>query len=463
MSLWTWTELTAAVHVADQTGPEIRGVSIDSRTVAEGDLFVALRGSAPPPFHSSGGAGRDGHEFVQAAFAAGAAGALVHQLTAPEAGKSMSVGTGTAAAPCILVPDTFEGLWAIARAARRRADARVVAMTGSSGKTTLRHLVEALFRVVGNGHTSTGSLNNHWGVPLSMARMPRATTRAAFEVGMNHPGELAPLAKLVEPEIAVVLNVLPVHLEQFTDGIAGIRREKLSIREGLLPGGTLLVPEALGERGPHVIVYDGAGSPVRLIDDRESRLVFDYRGTRLSLRAPDAGHHHVQTMRAALTIGALLDLPADAAETAWAHLGPLAGRGALTRVGGVTICDDSYNANPVSMAHALEALRSREGGRRIAVLGEILELGGEAPTFYDSLADATAGLSGVITVGDGLAEFPAHAPRWKHVSSVAELPPETFAEELQPGDQVLVKGSNRVFWVHQWTQRLIEALERRGG
>ena len=447
MSLWSWPELAQAIDLEPEPGPDVTGVSIDSRSVKPGDLFVALTGAVPPPFHVAAGAGRDGHEFVDAALAAGAAGALVHR--------------GVTAGPSLRVGDTFEGLWALARAARRRTDARVVAMTGSSGKTTLRHLIDRLFDVVGDGHASTGSLNNHWGVPLSMARMPSTVQRAAFEVGMNHPGELAPLARLVEPEIAVVLNVLPVHLAQFADGLAGIRREKLSIREGLQSGGTLLVPEAVDEQGPGVIVYDGARSPVRLIDVGDDGLDVDYRGARVTLPVPAGGH--VQTLHAALTIGALLDVPADAVEAAWTDVQPLAGRGALTRVGGVTVCDDSYNANPVSMVHALEALRRRAGTRHIAVLGEILELGSAAAAYEDELAAATSGLSGIVTVGEGLANFSPASPRWEHVRSVADLTPETFARSLRPGDQVLVKGSNRVFWIHNWTARLIDALQARSG
>ena len=454
--LWTLTELRQSLGLQSASDCSqdiaVTGVSIDTRALQPGDLFVALSGDAPPPFHSSDGAGRDGHEFLQVAFARGAAAALIHE---PE----MVAGTNGA---CIAVEDTFNGLWTLARSARARTGATVCALTGSSGKTTLRHMLGELFAVEGDGHTSTGSLNNHWGVPLSMARMPRSAARAAFEVGMNHPGEIAPLAELVAPDIAVVLNVLPVHLEQFQDGLVGIRREKLSIARGLNASGILLVPAAVAHSGSNVIVYDGQEGPVVLRQASHDKLTFDYRGHRLQVAAPEAGPHHIQTMAAALTVAALMDLPADAVESVWANLPSLAGRGALSTRSGVTVCDDSYNANPISMGHALDALRSRAGTRRIAVLGEMLELGNAAAELHSTLTEATGGLDGVITVGPGLASLELQSPLWGHVDSVAELAPEDFADRLEPGDQVLVKGSNRVFWVHGWVAGLLQVLAARG-
>lgn len=442
--LWTWEELTAALGLPVVAGPDVVGVSIDTRSLQPGDLFVALDGRAPAPFHSSGGAGRDGHDFLAKAFGAGAAAALVHKATA--SGRSLQV------------VNTFEGLWNLAGAARGRVAARVAALTGSSGKTTLRHMLSNVLAAMDGGHSSTGSLNNHWGVPLSLARMPRTTRRAVFEVGMNHPGEIAPLAELIKPEIAVVLNVLPVHLEQFADGLEGIRREKLSIAKGLQPGGVLLVPESLNHSGPGVVVYDGDRGPVILRDASGGVLGFDYRGHQLSIPAPGAGPHHVQTLRAALTVAALMDIPADTAEAAWHELPALPGRGALSMCGGVTVCDDSYNANPVSMRHALEALRARPGARHIAILGEMLELGDASPELHANLAEATAGLDGVVTVGAGFAGLKVRSPHWGHEDSVATLSAGGFAAQLRPGDQVLVKGSNRVFWVHNWVDHLLQAL-----
>lgn len=470
MSLWHWRELANACGVSDgraaqapgakapgQAGPGVTGISIDSRSILPGDLFVALTGKVPLPFNTVGSGDHDGHNFVDSARAGGAAGVVVER---PVQGG-----------PTLLVPSTFEALWAIARAARTRlaSEARVVALTGSSGKTTLRHMLAHIVSPHFRTHASTGSLNNHWGLPLSLARMPRETEVGIFEIGMNHPGELAPLAQLARPHIAVVLNVLPVHVEHFPDGIDGITREKLSIAGGLEPRGVLFVPGHLQGAARRVApdvdclpVSGQVAGPVELGSiDTNGHFEVRAHGQQATVRLPLVGEHIRQTALVALGIAVHMGIAIDAAAGALATLEALPGRGALSTAAGVLIVDDSYNANPDSMRHAIAALLSRPGRRHVAILGEMHELGPSGDYLHAAVGDATADLDGVVSVGPGFQHVKIKGPHWAHFDDVADINVDEMASRLIEGDCVLIKGSNRVFWTNRFAGRLRAALEAR--
>ena len=229
--LWKWTELCSALGLPERAGPDITGVVIDSRLAKPGDLFIALPGDPGPRFQTSNRSDRDGHDFVAMAAEQGAVGALVHRSVDSKL-------------PMLQVPDTLDGLWALGRARRQVLDADVVAITGSSGKTTTKSLLGQSL----DAFTTDGSLNNHLGVPLSLALTPREVTAAVYEIGTSHPGEIAALAKLVEANVAVVLNVYPVHVEYF-ENLDELRTEKISIYNGLSDKGHLILEESIGRSG----------------------------------------------------------------------------------------------------------------------------------------------------------------------------------------------------------------------
>lgn len=453
-ALWQWSELCAACNLDPVTGPDIFGISIDSRTLSAGDLFIALSGDPGPKFHSSGSSGLDGHNFIEAALAAGAAGVMVSR---------------DADYPCatLQVADTLEGLWQLGRAGRGRMSGKVVAVTGSAGKTTFRQWMDMLLSVYGLTHASVGSLNNHWGVPLSLARMPAASQFGVFEVGTNNPGEISPLSKLVSPHISVLLNVLPAHLGRFPS-MAALQQEKLSIADGLDDAGILVCHESMAGRSnaPREVVF-GLG------DDADVRGSATYASTwsdvTLSIgqrqwqyRLGTTGEHRVLTSLAVCATLHALGLDPGPALPAFESLTVPAGRGDTVTEQGVTIVDDSYNANPVSMRYALEAL-ARTSGQRVAILGEMLELGASAPAMHGEIAQYCDDLDGVITVGEGFANWPgpASSADWGHYDTAAEIDLDALAVRLSPEATILVKGSNKVFWTTGFVARLREAIRRR--
>lgn len=450
MTLWRWTELLSACGLpagADQPDePGITGISIDTRSLQPGDLFVALS------------AARDGHEFIADAEARGAAAVMV----------SRHVDTSL---PQLRVNDTLDGLWALGRCARGRMQGKVAAITGSSGKTTARQWLQAVLAGQGRVHGSEGSFNNHWGVPLSLARMPRETDFGVFEVGMNHPGEIAPLAELVAPQVALIVNVLPAHLGHF-DSLDGIRLEKLSIARGLGPEGRLVVPDSLdcsGVATPELVTF-GFGENAMVqgrADAGNARVSARVDGRSFDYVLDPGGEHRVLTSLAVLATAYALgaDL-VDVCERFNSVVTP-SGRGNVIPAGEFEIIDDSYNANPVSMRYALEALVSRglnlnagASGRRIAILGEMRELGSDGHRMHLELAPYCQLLDGVITVGDGFADFgQALASRhWAHYDRAEEIDLPRLVEKLEPGDAILVKGANKVFWAQNFVTRLEEAI-----
>ncbi len=465
--LWTSAEAVAATGGRGAAAWACSGVSADSRNVEAGDLFVAIEGP-----------NADGHDFVADALAAGAVAALVGHH--PE---------GVAEdAPLLVVDDTMAALEKLARAARERAQARVIAVTGSVGKTGTKEALRLLLSAAGPSFANPASFNNQWGVPLSLAALPRAACFGVFEIGMNHAGEIAPLTGLVRPDVAVVTNVEPVHTEFFAS-LEAICDAKAEIFEGMGAGGTAVLNRDNRFYDRLVIAADACGvtkvvsfgehadATLRLVDaeiaTEHSDVTVALDGARIVYRLGAPGRHWVTTSLAALA--AVHAAGADAATLApgLAELRPLAGRGARERItldgDGFTLIDESYNANPASMRAAIALLGGTppgESGRRIAVLGDMRELGEAAPEQHVTLADALIGarVDQVFTVGQHMAQLrdvlPAgmragHAENPDHIA----MP---VAAVVRSGDVVLVKGS-RGGGVRPAMRVIIDALRARDG
>lgn len=440
-ALWASAEIEAA------TGGRLEGrhfsatgVSIDSRSVEPGDLFVALAGA------------RDGHDFIDMALERGAAGVLASR---PGAGAR------------VIVPDTLKALEGLGVAARDRATACLRgAVTGSVGKTGLTQAIKLGMEKAGPAHGSVKSYNNHIGVPLTLARMPRDTQRAVFEIGMNHAEEIRPLSRMVQPRAVVVTTVGPVHTENFADGEAGVARAKAEIFDGLSPGGAALLNadnrwygllKTHAERvGAQVLTFGSAPDCDARLTGLQSATggamvsaVLLGRALRFPIRQTGA-HWGLNSLAVLLMLNAL-DVDLDTSLAALADFAPLAGRGAERTVaaafGSFVLIDESYNANPVSMQAAIHTLGARGAtGRRIAALTDMLELGPDAPRFHAEIA-ALAQASGVDLVfcAGPLMKFlwDALPPtrRGGYAETAAALAPQ-IALAVGAGDVVMVKGSN---------------------
>ncbi|MBQ74411.1 MAG: UDP-N-acetylmuramoyl-tripeptide--D-alanyl-D-alanine ligase, partial [Gammaproteobacteria bacterium] len=323
MALWRWRELLVACGVEPASnGPDIAGISIDSRSLKTGDLFVALSGDPGPRFSTSSTIARDGHDFVQDAQSAGAAGILVSRDTG-------------CALPEIRLENTLDGLWHVGVAARDRMQGKVIGITGSSGKTTARSWLENILTQQAMTHASTGSFNNHWGVPLSLARMPRDSDYGIFEIGMNNPGEIGPLSELVKANVALLLNVLPAHLQSF-DSLDAVRQEKLSITRGLDDDGILVAHEDISLEGvSHKKVITFGFSPSATLSAvvssaaNQTQVQVTIDGSQHLFRLAVGGAHRVLTSLGCL--GAVYALGADleGACEAMASLEAPSGRGNL--------------------------------------------------------------------------------------------------------------------------------------
>ncbi|QIG81849.1 UDP-N-acetylmuramoyl-tripeptide--D-alanyl-D-alanine ligase [Stakelama tenebrarum] len=444
MSLWTASEIAAATSGTASTGFEVSGVTFDSREVGPGDLFLALKGETT-----------DGHRYLDQAFAQGAAGAVVSADT-PH--------------PHVRVADTMTALEDLGRASRARMAGKVIGVTGSVGKTgTKEALFAALDRPVpGQAHRSVKSYNNHTGVPLSLARMPRETRYGVFEMGMNHAGELAALTRIVRPHVAIVTTIAPAHTEFFRDESA-IADAKGEIFEGLEPGGTAIIPfdsphrdRLIAAAKPHaekIVTFGlGEGADVRAIETMRTRTGGTFVTARLGARElsftlSQPGDHWVANGMAILAAVDAVGSDLELAGLALAEMGGLAGRGArfLAKVDGgeALVIDESYNANPASMRATLAVLAQEPAtAGRIAVLGEMRELGPESAAYHAGLADPirAAGVSRAILVGEGmgaLAKALEGQVDFVHVPDAATAR-EQLEAVLAPGDAVLVKGSNAV-------------------
>ena len=440
--LWTSDAIARATGGTASAAFGVDDVTFDSREVIGGELFVAL-----------GGAMTDGHEFIDKAVAAGAAGCIVAR-DCPH--------------PHVRVTDTMTALEALGRAARARTDARILGVTGSVGKTSVKEALRQAFARAGRTHASIKSYNNHTGVPLSLARMPADARFGVFEMGMNHAGELARLTRQVRPHVAVVTWVASAHREHFASEEA-IADAKAEIFEGLEPGGTAIIPfdnahsarlRAAARAHAQLTFGEGEGADIRALrvtgDADGSDLVVGLPGDRtLHCRVNAAGRHWVNNALA--VIAAVHAAGGDVAQAgiALAELPALAGRGRRIRVplgpSAVTIIDEAYNANPASMTAALAVLRQvapAAGGRRIAVLGAMKELGELSESFRASLAAplADSGAQVALLVGNEMSALAQHLPPGiavMHVATVEEAMAQVPAL-LGPGDVVLVKGSNSV-------------------
>jgi UDP-N-acetylmuramoyl-tripeptide--D-alanyl-D-alanine ligase len=433
-ALWTSAEIESATLGRASQPFTVTGLSIDSRKIHPGDLYVAVKGES-----------KDGHDFVVNAFAAKAGAALV----------SRSV---DAAGPFLSVAHTQRALEDLARAARARSDATIVAVTGSAGKTTTKEMLKLAFGAIGQTHASGASFNNHWGVPFSLASLPREARYGVFEIGMNHFGEIRGLVPFARPHIALITTIAPAHLE-FFGNCEAIADAKSEIFEGIIPGGTALIPadspyaERLIARAKqqnvHCILRFGraGGCDARLVSCEESgeglRLKAEIMGKPVDARVGAPGAHIASNALGALLCVAAAGGDVLNAAAALKEFTALKGRGARLQAGGVEIIDESYNANPASMAAALSLL-AKAKGRRIAVLGDMLEMGPEGAELHASLAPALAAADLVFLCGplmkslwDGLPEShrTAYAPNSKELAPIV-------AAALAPGDTVLVKGSN---------------------
>jgi UDP-N-acetylmuramoyl-tripeptide--D-alanyl-D-alanine ligase len=445
-ALWTAAEIIAATGGIGPADWSAGGVSIDSRTAAAGDLFVALAG---PSF--------DGHDFVADALKRGAAGALISRMPAGLPSD----------APLIVVPDTLAALTQLGRAGRARSKARVIAVTGSVGKTGTKEALRRALERQGRTVASAASLNNHWGVPLSLARMPADTAFGVFEIGMNHPGEIDALARLVEPDIAVITTISSAHLG-FFPSVEAIADAKAEIFQGMSRNGVAVLnadnphferlAAAARARGLARILGFGehAEAAVRLIDchlySTASAVTALVAGEIVDYCVSLPGRHWVINSLAVMAAVKAADADISMAAAAMGSLDALEGRGRRHRIsvvgGEAELVDESYNANPDSMRAALAVLRAvvpRPGGRRIAVLGDMLELGATASRLHADLAQPVlaANVDLVFTVGREMEHLDRALPerrRGGHAATSAELAP-TLAAALRPGDVVMVKGS----------------------
>ena len=437
--LWASDEIAAATGGLLQGADfAATGVSIDTRTLEPGDLFVALKGE------------RDGFVFARDAFAKGAAGVLTAQLVD---------------GPHVLVDDTQVALERLGLVARERSGALRGAVTGSVGKTSVTQAVKAALELAGPAHGSVKSYNNQIGVPLTLARMPKATRRAVFEIGMNHAGEIGPLSRMVRPHVAAITTVGPVHIENFADGETGVAKAKGEIFTGLAPGGAavlnaddrwfeLLAGMARGAGAEILSFGSGEGCTARLtgFEPHGAGAVVRARlnGRDIDFTIAQTGAHWGPNSLCALLTLQALEVDLQTAFAALVGFGPLQGRGQEREVrlpggGGFRLIDESYNANPMSMSAALATLGAASG-RRIAALTDMLELGPDGPALHAALAEpliaAKADL--VFCAGPLMRRLWDSLPapmRGAWAASAAELAPEVAAA-VADGDVVMVKGSN---------------------
>ena len=441
--LWTSADAEAATGGRATRSWQASGVSIDSRSAGPGDLFVAIEGPE-----------KDGHAYVGAAFSAGAAAAVVHRR--PD--------DVPADAPLLLVRDSLAALTALGRHARDRSNARIAAVTGSAGKTGTKEALRHALVPQGRTSASAASYNNLWGVPLSLARMPPGAAFGVFEVGMNHAGEIAPLARLIRPHVAVITNVEAAHIAYFPS-LEAVADAKAEIFDGLEPGGVCvlnrdnaffdrLCAAAARKPGIRIVSFGLADADVTAreisLDADGADIAAEIGGRRIAYRIALPGRHWALNSLAVLAaVEALGADPVQAAESL-RGLAPLAGRGKPHKVacpgGTFTLIDESYNANPASMRAAIETLgRAVPAGRRIAILGPMRELGNDSVALHEGLADplVESGVDIVLAVDDMrvVIDLLPEAMRGA-TAETCEALADTAAATIGPGDVVMVKGSN---------------------
>ncbi|MGV3490480.1 MAG: UDP-N-acetylmuramoyl-tripeptide--D-alanyl-D-alanine ligase [Devosia sp.] len=455
--IWTVAEVVKATggHPEGVSDGPIASISIDSREIGPDSLFVAIQGEA-----------RDGHEFVGKALEAGATAALVSEAYFRAKG-----GRGL-----IVVPDPLKALEALAIAARLRNRGQIVAVTGSVGKTTTKEAIRTVLSAFGETHYSIKSFNNQWGVPLMLAQLPREAQFGVFEIGMNHAGEITPLVKLVRPHLAVITNVAAAHLE-FFNSVSDIAAAKAEIFLGLEPGGVALL--GADHEYLHVLFAHaraaGVGKVVTYGFDESADWRITSTGTvggktvadiahdgekyRIELQVP--GRHMVANAVASLAVAALSGESTGPTIAALSQFGAPEGRGLTLRLGPkdkpLLLVDESYNANPASMNAAMDIYAdvAPPGGRKVLILGDMLELGPQGPQLHAGLFKAVqkTGATDIYLVGDAIRALAGEleraaaadhdAPAVTHVPTAEEIG-ETILSSLAYGDAVMVKGSKGV-------------------
>lgn len=448
--LWTAREMVTAMggRPFGNLPMGVTGISIDSRTITPGEAFFAIKGDRV-----------DGHDYASIAIANGAALLVVSEAKLPALGR-LTI-------PMIVVEDVLVGLQKLGMAARDRTPATVIAVTGSVGKTTTKEMLRMALAPSGKVHASVASFNNHWGVPLTLARMPIDTRYGVFELGMNHPGEIGPLSRMVRPDVAIITTIAPAHLGNFSS-VDEIADAKAEIFEGVVNGGDAILNrdnpyyerleqaalaqgvENIHSFGQHakaefrLAEFDGAAelSTVWVSFGGETREV--------TIGAP--GRHLAENAMAVLAAVSLVGADVDAAIEAFASLSAVKGRGQRHRLrmpeGALTLIDESYNANPASMRAAIAVLASAqpgEDGRRIAVLGDMLEMGEFAPSVHAELAGPllASGIEHVWLAGPEMVALRDALPETVHVvyfETTDELV-NLVTAEVRAGDVVMVKSS----------------------
>ncbi len=446
--LWSGLALVGALQarISGSLAREATGVSIDTRTLQPGDLFVAIKGEA-----------RDGHDFVRAAFEKGAAAAVIDEAHAQEL---------AGAGPLFVVKDVQRSLELLGMRARDRSAAFIAAITGSVGKTSTKDMTRLMLSHFGATHASTASYNNHWGVPLTLARMPASSRFGVFELGMNHAGEISGLVAQVRPHVAVVTKVAAVHLEHF-DSVEAIADAKAEIFSGLEGGVAVInrdddhyqrLADAAAVHAGHVLDFgETEGAQARLLSykqiDEGCEVEAEILGRPLTYRIGAPGKHIALNSLAALLIAVAFDLDLEKAAASLAEFAPPTGRGQretlVAEHGPFTLIDESYNANPTSMRAALDLLGATSpgvGGRRIAVLGDMLELGPQGAELHAELAPDLMrnNVDMLFTAGPLTQRLYYAAPeamRAAHRATAMELE-EAVLAAIRSGDVVMVKGSN---------------------
>ena len=447
--LWTVEQMAAAMRAAraGSLPGSVPGISIDTRTIASGEAFFAIKGD-----------NRDGHDFVADAIEAGAGLAIVAAAERDRFPEKV---------PLLVVPDVLDGLRDLARAARARSQASIIGVTGSVGKTGTKEALRLALGESGETHASAASYNNHWGVPLSLARCPDSARYAVLEMGMNHAGEIEPLTRLVRPDVAIVTAVEPVHLE-FFGSIGAIADAKAEIFLGLGHGGAAVINRdnrqfARLERrarnaGVERIVTFGehARASARLLkcslQSESSTVVARILGTEVAYKLGAPGRHLVLNSLAVLATVSLAGADLALAALKLAELRPATGRGSRLTLelpgGTVLLLDESYNANPASMRAALALLGNASvgsRGRRIAVLGDMLELGRRGADLHRELAEVALAHEVDLVFCCGalmraLWETLPSSRKGGYADTSAGLEAQVLAA-IQPGDAVMVKGS----------------------
>ncbi len=439
-TLWSSNEITAATQGSVTGSWNVTGVSIDNRTMQPGELFVAISGEH-----------HDGHDHAGVALRKGAGGLLLsHEVS--EIGKD---------APVVMVPDSLKALEALARAARVRSSATIIGVTGSVGKTTAKEMLHHIGEAQMPTHATLGNLNNHIGLPLTLARFPKSAKLGVFELGMNNPNEIAPLVDILRPQIAFITTVSTAHIENFADGQIGITKAKAEIFAHMDGAGIavlprdcdqydLLVSEAKRQGVQHILSFGThAEADARIVSldlhPESSNISALINGKAVNYTLPLAGAHMAMN-----SLGALLTADAAGLDVAQAAISlssfvPLKGRGVKKVFGDITVIDESYNASPLSMQAAIKVLAQTPATRRVAVLGQMNELGSHAPKAHADLeADLTAAnVDLVFCCGDHMKHLWHKLTRAKQgawAPSARDLSP-LVAKNLQAGDVVLVKGS----------------------